>query len=212
MIKKAILIEIILFSFAILIFSFPVKAQAVWSYVQVQIVTTQNPQGQQFSLYAGTTVSVRSGAQVLDTITTTSPVTPPATIISGLVNLTNGYQYTLRIETPVCDGKWYNGHCWYKGDLDQSCTTVCSSKGGTESADCHETPGTDCTLFTQFGISCSCYSYGCPVAYYTSYNECYACSDGDYGYGCDYSYSDYVRLCACKGVSLPFDFDFVAAL
>lgn len=208
------------FLFAAFFVLAPLKAKATLVYVQVQITHLENYDGRQNLLPAGTILSIKRGSMILGTFTTTDPTAINETITSALVDLTSGSQYTASVETYMCStpGKFINGHCWYKGNNLQSCNTVCSisDRGGTEDSLCKQSiglTGTDCSAFSQFGITCSSCSVFCPVGYSPLHLSCINCYPGDISPGsmCAYA-SNSPPICACKGQLLPFTFYFTANL
>jgi len=112
-----------------------------------------------------------------------------------------GRQIKIRFEgNPPCGGHFTNGHCWYTGEVGQSCTDVCADKGRTASTDCCETDAYGAVSSYFFG-GCSLVG-SCPVLYYSlGYfgNICYTCPVYDYSNcNCDEVFPWWNRVCACK--------------
>ena len=57
-----------------------------------------------------------------------------------------------------CGGQSWGGYCWYKGSVNESCTTVCGTHGGNVGT-CQENDDTSCylckTIFNQLSFTCS---------------------------------------------------------
>jgi len=216
--KKIILIGGLVTIFALLILVAPIKADATQVYVGTRIENTESAEGTQFCLPAGTVMSVMDtdGTTVLDTYTTSQQTCVGDTIWSGLVDLTNGAQYGIRLQVPLCtDGDYREGKCWYVGQQGQSCTQVCSTHGGTASTTCNESLS-EANIEDIAGITCT-YTYTwCPVYYesYYYYPEiyCYACLEESTYNNCDFSYPEATRICACAMSTGTFNFTFTASI
>lgn len=79
------------------------------------------------------------------------------TCTDGTLSGSSSYQYS-SCTLPACaaGGFRYNGNCFYVGSVGQSCTTVCSARGGCNATTTNSLRGTDC-LYVGQGLG---YNYG----------------------------------------------------
>ena len=213
--KKIVLIGII--SFAFLIFLLPTKSEAAMVYIGTKIESTAATGGTSFYLPEGTIMSVINdpdggGESVLDSYTTTEETYIGDTIWSNAVSLTYGIEYGIRLELPSCGdpGYWDNGYCWYAGAAGESCTTVCSDYGGTNSSGCNEWDESCRAIKNRLGIPCDTCSDFCPASYNFGFGKCYSCNYQDW-LDCDWSDPDFIRVCACTIPVNEFNFLFTAS-
>jgi len=214
----------LLILFTILVFFPALQVSATQVYVGVQISNTEKPSGGTFDLLAGTQLSVLNGTPPGSTTVSGSSVTTANdtaigdTIWTPLINLTSGSTYTARLSVPLCfgDGKYDSRgpYCWFLGTDSQSCTTLCSDKGGTTSSECQE-PDDSCTMMIEFGLDCDyCYEGEDPYPYFYPYGSTGYCYYAYYSYPgyntCDFGYSGYTRICACQFQTGTFNFGFTA--
>lgn len=216
---------LLLILFAVLIFLPTLKVSAAQVYVGVQISNNEKPGGGTFDLLTGTQMSVLTGAPPGSTtvsgstVTTTSDTAIGDTLWTPLINLTSGSPYTVRLNVPFCfgDGKYdeRGPYCWFLGTDSQSCTDVCSDKGGTASSECQESDES-CVVMINFGLDCD-YCYESEEAYPFFYPNgstgyCYYPYYNYPGYNaCDFDYSGYIRICACQFQTGTFNFPFTAS-
>jgi len=215
--KKLIFTAILFASFFVLAFIIPNNVDAALVYVGTKIENTQSPEGGQFCLQSGTIMSVidTDGSTVLNAYTTTQQACAGDTIWSGLVDLQNQAQYGVRLRVPLCtDGDYREGKCWYVGQQGQSCTTVCSTHGGTASTTCNESLS-QANIEDLAGITCMYTQNYCPVYYeqyywVLNYIDCYTCLQGSTYNNCGFSYYEATRICACAMSTGTFNFPFTA--
>jgi len=99
----------------------------------------------------------------------------------------------------ICTGYEWDGHCWYEGDTDLNCTSVCSDHGGTEGT-CQENDNSSCDLCHHFhpGAPCQSQSFGMAPFFETGGGSCRYRAPGTAG-TCGGRYYNRYRFCACKG-------------
>lgn len=190
------------------------KVLALQTYVKIKVNSISLANGSSFDLPTGTKVTVLDGASSLGVNTTLSDTAPGSYLWSSLVNLTSGHAYVIKIETPICSGKFDSttGYCWYKGNIGESCTQVCARNSTTTlSTTCNE-PDPGCSIMTSLGFNCpTCYSGSYAPYSYNYYGTPY-CLQGDYSGQayCDWSDSYYgsTRICTCNKPLGAFDFSF----
>jgi len=210
------------------------KITATNVYVGVQIAATeplnsssQPDPGKLWCMGVGTTVGVLSGAPpgtsyltpvspTLNPITTITPTCPGGTIWSGLLNLTNGTTYTIRIITlnhAFCSGYYYS-YCYETWDVvgqGKNCYDVCGRYGQTpmtSGTDCYSGNVNDCSrINTLRGITCATCNSGSYTYYSKATNDCWYKT----GYAsCTWSDPNYVRVCVCtlNTNAGPYTFNF----
>lgn len=211
--------------FIILMFLPVAKVWATNVYVGVQITATEplkaygvpDP-GQLWCLPVGTGLTIRNSTNTSDivaisptqtTVTSTKSLCPGDTIWSGLVNLTGGTVYNIRIVTPshpFCSG-YYSSSCYEVWDAvgqDKDCNEICGRYGQqpyTSSGNCYDGGASNCNnIATLKGSPCT----SCTSGSYSYYSK----SDGacwyHNGYStCNWSDPDYVRVCVCSIVYDP---------
>jgi hypothetical protein len=107
---------------------------------------------------------------------------------------------------PACDGTEYGGYCWYLAAAQTSCTTACSSHGGTNNtggawagantANCNNvhnalgTPGSSSNDFANGDTGIGCFLY--------NNNARFRDSAAGYGASTTPNASIYKRVCACQ--------------
>ncbi|MBU3896287.1 hypothetical protein KKG36_03190 [Patescibacteria group bacterium] len=213
---------------------FPQEAKAIYSYVQVTIEKAEiDATGASFNIPSGTIISVYDSMSIeLGTKRTDAVTAEGGIIVSPLVNLTDGEDYTIKLAVPGSECGGYlddNGYCWFKSaTYNQTCTSVCATHGGVNSpGHCNERDissitSQKCNAIKALagGLPVVCADGGsCPVVFDATYgnNASYwgnACNDSS-NY-CDVSYTlyDWRRIiCACStGPKLEFFFSFTASL
>ena len=116
---------------------------------------------------------------------------------SGLGTCSDSNQRCYGGECITCGG-WMNaGYCWYEGDYNQSCTAVCTTRGGVYQGTCDwVNDPSDCSTCKHWHPSATCDGtlYFGPV--FESVSHCYYHRDSQSN--CDYAYTYYQRQCACN--------------
>lgn len=201
-----------------------VSATNVYVGVQVTATTPINNSGvadtgKLWCLPVGTTMGLQNGVppgsgyltpvgSTSNPVTTILPTCPGSTIWSGLLNLTNGTPYTIRIYTPArsfCSGIFgdYN-YCFETWDVvgqNKNCNDICAHYGQTPMSS-----GTDCYA--------GYYTYNCATIEALKGSSCSTCTAGSYNYysktdnscfykansyvNCAWSDPNYVRMCICN--------------
>jgi hypothetical protein len=219
--SKKIVLFIKISFFVILIFMPIASVSATSVYVGVTIANTENPEGEAFCLLEGTKMSVWSGGtQKGSTVTISSDICIGDNIWSGLVDLESGQSYSIKLENLNCNGKidsrqvngQPNDYCWYGGDFNQNCTTVCSANNTTTLPDsgCIETDP-DCVILTAFfGGGHTCYNGDAFPMLYIGDNQ-FKNGVGSSGDWCSYSSGYHKRICACVMSYTNFIFPFTAS-
>jgi len=233
-------------SFFVVLVFFPImRVSATQVYVGVQITATEpiksdgtiDP-GVLWCLPTGTTMGIMSGTSYItpvsptvNPVTTILPTCPGSTIWSGLLNLTSGTTYTIRIAPQpgyftFCSGYNYGGYCYETWDVagqNKNCYEICAHYGQTpvvSGTRCYNTLLNCNTIEKLKGSPCiggpSC-STGCCSGSYSYYskttNECWYYSGWGPDNGCYWSDPNYVRACICNVNStlanLIFDLSFI---
>ena len=221
-------------SLSVLVFIPIAKVSAVNVYVGVQIAATEPinssgypDSGKLWCMGVNTKMGVYSGTFPGSTIvsaiggtsnptTITSPLCPGGTVWSGLLNLTNGTTYTIKIVTPnyaFCSGYHYS-YCYETWDVvgqGKNCYDVCGRYGQTpmtSGTDCYSGNVNDCSrINTLRGITCATCNSGSYTYYSKTTNDCWYKN----GYApCEWSDPNYVRVCVCtlNTTAGPYTFNF----
>jgi len=225
----------------IFVFTPIIRAEAIYTYIGVKIdaakrLSDEYGQMVDICLNATTRMSIISDDEVttFNTVTTASEVCPDDgdpdilehQIWSGLVDLTSGTSYKIKLEVPLCFGYWHKqtGYgtaykCWYGGirygslathDLgrNESCTEICEDHNTTvadygsnawdENAGAQKAlVGATCAS----GESTNSCAYGAST-YLGGDNYCYDCKNCDDPSACsqypDDKDVDYARVCICN--------------
>lgn len=231
--KKILFLTVVLF---ILVFVPITKVSATQTYIGVQIAATQPingsgvavptslwclPIGSNLAImnYAGTSNITAVSPSVNPTVTTV-PTCPLSTIWSGLVDLTNGTQYKIRIwpntAMPFCSGYTDGTYCLETWDVvgeNKNCNDVCVHYGQVNRTDSNW-PTYDCGTYANCnqialikGSPCTTCTAG-SYDYYDKNGNCWY-----YSGWCNRTWSDpnYTRVCKCLPTNTSsgtFNFDF----
>ena len=104
----------------------------------------------------------------------------------------------------TCDsaGGYFNTYCWFQGNWGETCTTVCSARGGVVNSTC--TWGDDwtfcdvCQHFTGETAECTAADPSGPVYAAHLWNACWAFFRVDGTGDCDKIFEWMKRYCACR--------------
>jgi|GEM_PF-4837098 len=132
----------------------PAPSSTIPTYVTLEVISSSDG-GLPYCL-PSLTMSVMDGSTTLTSKIVASETCANDLIVSDLVTLTGGTQYSVKLATSSCAGYAdASGNCWFGGEIGQTCLTVCSDKGGNKTANCEEID-TDCNASKNiFGIDCS---------------------------------------------------------
>ena len=241
--QKTLLLVIL---FVVLVFLPITKVNATQVYVGVQVTSTTPANsgegadsGKLWCLPIGTTLGLSSGTTFssyltsispsLNPVTTLQPTCPGSTIWSGLLNLTNAANYTIRI-APASNGKqlefcsgwnyYYTPYyaynicleTWDVAGENKNCNDICAHYGQTtNNVYSLGTPYSSCAMIATIkGSPCTVCN---TVTTYTYYDKNGNCWSNPTGWDNNYTWSDpnYVRICACNvnnGTTGGSNFDF----
>jgi len=233
--------KIFLLIIAAVLFLVPLaKVSAIQTYVGVKITATTptnsagnaSDSGKLWCLPVGTYLQVASGSPFgsglapigpsANPVYTTTPTCPGSTIWSGLLNLTNGSLYTIRIDA---GGGNYYSYCsgtnnssygcmesWDTPGENQNCSAVCAHYGQTVGSnwnglangycvDAVALKGSPCTTCNLSPSGFNYYDKSGNCWYYTNESPTGTWSD-----------PNYIRVCRCNinntGTNQLFDFPF----